>query len=71
MTLVEDPLSIQADQSGSIPISMQNICKSQNIPLIGNAAGNSHNYLDLDGQIQVPGYQDGALYPCPSEDECE
>jgi len=71
MTLVEDPLSIQADQSGSIPTSMQNICKSQNIPLIGNAAGNSHDYLDLDGQIQVPGYQEGALYPCPSEDGCE
>lgn len=70
MTLVEDPLGIQAGQSGSIPQSMQSICQAQGIPLIGNAAGNSQDYLNLTGQVLVPGYASGPTYPCPENYDC-
>jgi len=58
LTLVEDPLAIQASQP-NIPAEMQSICKAQNIPLKGNAASNSVNYLDLRGQNLVPPYPKG------------
>jgi iron transport multicopper oxidase len=62
MTLVEDPLSIQAQQP-NIPAGMKSICQKQNIPLVGNAAGNTQNYLNLTGQILVAPYPKGATYP--------
>jgi iron transport multicopper oxidase len=62
MTFVEDPLAIQNRQP-KIPAQMQNICKQQNIPLIGNAAGNTQNYLNLTGQIEIAPYPRGATYP--------
>lgn len=61
-TIVEDPLSIQASQE-TITSQMQSICKSQNIPLFGNAARNSQNYTNLTGQNTVAPYPKGALYP--------
>lgn len=70
MTLVEDPLSMQSGQSSIIPVSMQQICEAQGIPLFGNAAGNSQDYLNLTGQIQTPGYASGPAYPCPSGYDC-
>lgn len=62
LTLIEAPLHIQATQP-SIPTEMQSICKAQNIPLTGNAAGNSVNYLDLDGEVRIAPSPRGALYP--------
>lgn len=61
MTLVEDPMTLQKTQN-TIPAGMQSICKSQNIPLVGNAAGNT-NFLNLTGQITVAPYPKGATYP--------
>lgn len=52
LTIVEDPLRLQDTQS-RIPHQMKHICKKQSIPLEGNAAGNSDNYLDLTGQITI------------------
>jgi hypothetical protein len=52
LTIVEDPLSLQDTQS-SIPEQMRHICRKQSIPLEGNAAGNSDNYLNLTGQITI------------------
>jgi iron transport multicopper oxidase len=62
MTLVEDPLAIQNGQP-NIPTQMQKICKQQNIPLIGNAAGNTQDYLNLTGQVNIAPYPQGATYP--------
>jgi iron transport multicopper oxidase len=61
LTLIEDPLAIQKGQP-NIPAQMQSICKAQNIPLIGNAAGNT-NFTNLTGQVKVAPYPRGALYP--------
>jgi len=60
--LIEAPLELQATQP-NIPTQMQSICKAQNIPLAGNAAGNTVNYLDLTGSVNVAPPPRGALYP--------
>jgi hypothetical protein len=46
-TLVEAPDVLQDTQS--IPHDHYQVCKSQNIPTKGNAAGNTQNWLDLTG----------------------
>ncbi|KAN0093790.1 Ferroxidase [Hyaloscypha variabilis] len=46
-TLVEAPDVLQDTQS--IPHDHYRVCKSQNIPTKGNAAGNTQNWLDLTG----------------------
>jgi iron transport multicopper oxidase len=61
-TIIEAPLQIQQGQS-YIPNSMKNICKSQNIPIIGNAAGNSKNFTDLTGENVVATIGRGSVYP--------
>jgi iron transport multicopper oxidase len=58
LTLIEDPLAIQKGQP-NIPSQMQSICKAQGMPLVGNAAGNSKNYLDLKGQVVVAPLEHG------------
>lgn len=49
---VEDPLEIQKAQP-DIPTSMRDICKKQNIPLKGNAAGNYPDFLNLTGEVDI------------------
>ncbi|OCK76302.1 multicopper oxidase [Lepidopterella palustris CBS 459.81] len=60
LTLIEAPLAIQSGQP-NIPSQMQSICKAQSIPLAGNAAGNSQNFIDLHGQIKIAPLERGAL----------
>jgi iron transport multicopper oxidase len=62
MTLIEDPIALQNTQA-TIPAGMQAVCKAANIPLKGNAAKNTVDYLNLTGQNMVPEYPKGALYP--------
>lgn len=62
LTLIEDPIALQSSQL-TIPAGMQSVCKAAGIPLKGNAAGNTANYLNLTGQNMVPEYPNGALYP--------
>ena len=64
MTFVEDPLAIQKGQA-DIPLQMQEICKQQGIPLVGNAAGNFENFLDLNGEINVAPLECGYVFCCP------
>jgi hypothetical protein len=62
LTLIEDPIALQTSQS-TIPAGMQTVCKAAGIPLKGNAASNTVDYLNLTGQNLVPDYPKGALYP--------
>ncbi|KAJ5965246.1 hypothetical protein N7481_011960 [Penicillium waksmanii] len=64
---VEDPLAIQNAQP-NIPTSMEEICKKQNIPLKGNAAGNYPDFLNLTGEVDIAPMECGAAYP-PCVDE--
>ncbi|ODV96931.1 hypothetical protein PACTADRAFT_48721 [Pachysolen tannophilus NRRL Y-2460] len=48
ITLIEDPLSIQANQS--LSDSYLSACEAAGVPTAGNAAGNTEDYLDLTGQ---------------------
>ena len=48
-TLVTEPKQLQKQQT--IPAQSLANCKAQGIPTVGNAAGNSQNFLDLTGQI--------------------
>lgn len=57
---VEDPLAIQKAQSG-IPASMREICKKQNIPLKGNAAGNYPDFLNLTGEVDIAPMECGCV----------
>jgi iron transport multicopper oxidase len=50
-TIIEAPEELRG---GSIPADHQTICKAQNIPLAGNAAGNTQNFLDLTGAFTEP-----------------
>jgi len=57
---VEDPLAIQKTQPG-IPTSMKEICKKQNIPLKGNAAGNYPDFLNLTGEVNIAPMECGCV----------
>lgn len=48
VTLIEDPLSIQKIMD--IPENHYDVCKAGNMPITGNAAGNTVDYLDLSGE---------------------
>jgi iron transport multicopper oxidase len=50
-TIIESPDDLAG---GVIPEDHQAICRSQNIPLAGNAAGNTQNFLDLSGALEKP-----------------
>lgn len=55
ITLVEAPLAIQSQLTGKIPQDHWDVCKAGNIPVAGNAAGNTHDLLDLTGENKAPG----------------
>lgn len=52
-TMIEAPPLLQS--SLSIPADHYEVCKAQNIPIVGNAAGNDKDFLDLTGVPKPPG----------------
>ena len=52
-TMIEAPPLLQS--SLSIPADHYEVCKAQNIPIVGNAAGNDKDLLDLTGVPEPPG----------------
>jgi len=70
-TIVEAPEQLRG---GSIPDDHQAICNSQNIPIAGNAAGNTQNFLDLSGAFEKPPIPDrGPVFDpgCASVGNCD
>ena len=55
ITLVEAPLTLQAQLEGNIPQDHWDVCKAGNVPVAGNAAGNTVDLLDLKGENKSPG----------------
>ena len=51
-TMIEAPLDLQS--TITLPSDHLQACKSQNVPIAGNAAGNSKNLLDLTGEDVPP-----------------
>ena len=51
-TFVEAPLDIQ--KKITIPQDHYDACKGENIPIIGNAAANTVNFLDLTNEPVPP-----------------
>lgn len=51
-TMIESPTDLQS--SLTIPADHLQACKSQNVPTVGNAAGNTKNLLDLKGENLPP-----------------
>ncbi|KAI0809539.1 Cupredoxin [Xylaria sp. FL0064] len=51
-TMVEAPLALQ--KSLTIPQNHLDVCASQNIATVGNAAGNAADYTDLKGENRAP-----------------
>ncbi|KAK2041654.1 multicopper oxidase [Colletotrichum somersetense] len=51
-TFVEAPLDLQ--KTLSIPQNHLDVCAAANIPTVGNAAGNTKDFLDLSGQNKPP-----------------
>ena len=54
-TIIESPLSIQAQLSDKIPEDHWKVCADGNVPTKGNAAGNTVDLLDLTGENRSPG----------------
>ncbi|KAL2130816.1 hypothetical protein VTI74DRAFT_5927 [Chaetomium olivicolor] len=52
-TFVESPLDLQ--KSISIPADHHAVCEKAGMPTVGNAAGNTKDYLDLTGERTPPG----------------
>ncbi|CAF9936325.1 MAG: hypothetical protein ALECFALPRED_006767 [Alectoria fallacina] len=52
-TMIEAPSLLQSTLS--IPPDHYDVCKAQNLPFAGNAAGNDVNFLDLTGAPEPPG----------------
>ena len=52
-TLIEAPMELQS--SLKIPQNHYDACTKQNIPVAGNAAGNTVDFMNLDGQTLPPG----------------
>lgn len=61
-TIIEAPQDIQ-EQQPSIPSDMLAICRSQDIPTAGNAAGNTKDFLNLTGANVVATSGRGAIFP--------
>jgi iron transport multicopper oxidase len=53
-TIIEAPLDLQTSISGRIPQSHYQACQDTKTPTVGNAAGNSADFLDLKGQNKSP-----------------
>lgn len=51
--MIEAPLAIQ-DQNLTIPQNHLDACAAQNIPVKGNAAGNTVDLFDLTGETLPP-----------------
>lgn len=51
--MIEAPSLLQTTLS--IPADHYDVCKAQNIPIFGNAAGNDVDFLDLTGAPEPPG----------------
>jgi iron transport multicopper oxidase len=54
-TIIESPLSIQAQLAGKIPQDHLDSCAAGNVKTVGNAAGNTKDLLDLSGENRSPG----------------
>ncbi|KAM0798798.1 iron transport multicopper oxidase FET3 precursor [Usnea florida] len=52
-TMIEAPPLLQS--SLSIPADHYDVCKAQNLPIVGNAAGKDVDFLDLTGVPKPPG----------------
>ncbi|QDS77480.1 hypothetical protein FKW77_000023 [Venturia effusa] len=52
VTMVEAPLDLQT--SLKVPKNHYDVCAAGNTPVVGNAAGNTQNYLDLTGANVSP-----------------
>jgi iron transport multicopper oxidase len=52
--MIERPIDIQQQLSGKIPEDHWNACKAGNVPIAGNAAGNTLDFLDLKGENKSP-----------------
>jgi len=55
-TIVESPSTLQ--NTLNIPTDQIAVCKTQEIPTAGNAAGNTEDFLDLTGANTAPTYPD-------------
>lgn len=55
LTFVEAPLQLQQELSGKIPEDHFDACRAQNMPIAGNAAGNTVDLLDTQGMNASPG----------------
>ena len=51
-TLIEAPLELQKNLT--IPQNHYDVCHADGLPIAGNAAGNTVNLLNLDGQNKSP-----------------
>lgn len=54
IVLVEDPLGIQANSSQELTASSQAVCNAINMPITGNAVGNSTDFFNLAGEPVQP-----------------
>ncbi|KAF2683691.1 multicopper oxidase [Lentithecium fluviatile CBS 122367] len=54
-TIIESPLDIQSQLQGKIPQDHLQACKDGNVPMEGNAAGNTVDLEDLSGENRSPG----------------
>ncbi|KAI1360054.1 Cupredoxin [Xylaria arbuscula] len=52
-TMIEAPLDLQSTLT--LPQNHLDVCASQNIATVGNAAGNAADFTDLKGENQAPG----------------
>lgn len=55
ITFVEAPLTLQQQLGGKIPQDHWDVCAKGNVPVTGNAAGNTVDLLDLSGENKSPG----------------
>lgn len=61
ITLIEAPLALQSQLSGSVPQDHWDACRAGNVPTAGNAAGNTVDVLDLSGENTAPGRLPGGF----------
>ncbi|CCK73450.1 ferroxidase FET3 NDAI_0G04650 [Naumovozyma dairenensis CBS 421] len=54
IVLIEDPENIQAVESQNFTANELNVCKNKNIPVSGNAAGDSVDFLNLKDELVQP-----------------
>jgi iron transport multicopper oxidase len=54
-TIIESPLSVQSQLGGKIPQDHLHACKERDVPVKGNAAGNTLHLEDLKGENRAAG----------------